>query len=84
MADHFTSIIIAAQKAQAQFSVIHGSQADNEDVIRELAGDLMKAIADLVYDAGGDADYAESWVDGLPNDIDLSFKSAAFAREEAA
>lgn len=76
MANHFADIITAAQKAQAQFSVIHGRQSDNEEVVRELAADLMNALAGIVYDAGG-SDYMDGWAEKLVNDIDLSFQSAA-------
>lgn len=75
MSTHFSSLILAAQKADAQFSVIHGKQSDNEEVVRELAIEAMKALAGLVFDAGGDPDYLETWVDGIANDIDLSFQS---------
>lgn len=73
----FETIILAAQKAQAQFSVIQGTQGDNEDVVREFAIEMMKALAGLVFDAGGDPDYVEPWVEGIGNDVDLAFQSAS-------
>jgi hypothetical protein len=76
MSSSFEAIISAAQKAQAQFSVTQGKQSDNEEVVREFAIEAMKAIAGLVFEAGGDPDYVETWIDGIGNDIDLSFQSA--------
>lgn len=76
MSTAFENIILSAQKAAAQFSVAHGKQSDNEEVVREFAIEAMKAIAGLVFEAGGDPDYVETWIDGISNDIDLSFQSA--------
>ncbi|PDT15869.1 hypothetical protein CO670_15340 [Rhizobium sp. J15] len=76
MMSSIETIITAAQKAQAQFSVIHGSQTDNEEIVKELAVEMMKALSGLVYDAGGDPDYLEPWIDGIADDIDRSFQSA--------
>lgn len=73
----FETIILAAQTAQAQFSVLHGKQSDNEEVVREFAVEMMKALAGLVFDAGGDPDYVEPWVEGIGNDVDLAFQSAS-------
>jgi hypothetical protein len=72
----FENIILSAQKAAAQFSVTQGKQSENEEVVREFAIEAMKAIAGLVFEAGGDPDYVETWVDGIANDIELSFQSA--------
>jgi hypothetical protein len=71
------TIILAAQKAQAQFSVIQGTQEDNAEIIKELSKAFIGSISELVHAAGGDNDYMEPWVDGIENDIDLCFKSAA-------
>jgi hypothetical protein len=76
MSTAFETIDIAVQKARSQFSVLHSTQEDNEAVVREFAVEAMKAIAGLVFEAGGDPEYAETWIDGIANDIDLSFQSA--------
>lgn len=76
MTETTESLVRAAKKAGAQFSVIHVSQEDNVAVIQELSKAFIGAISDLVHAAGGDNDYLEPWVDGVANDIDLAFKSA--------
>lgn len=76
MSSSFENIILSAQKAAAQFSVTQGKQRDNEEVVREFAIEAMKAIAGLVFEAGGDPEYAETWIEGISNDIELSFQSA--------
>lgn len=72
--DHMES---AVRSLRAQFSVIHGRQSDNEEVVREFAVEMMKALAGLVFDAGGDPDYVDPWVEGIANDVDLAFQSAS-------
>ena len=74
MASHFDDIIEAANKARSQFSVL-GRQSDNAEVLKELSAEMVKAIAGLVWSAGGDNDYLEPWVEGVPDDIDRCFLS---------
>lgn len=77
MSPHLTSMQAALDAAKAQFSIINSSQDDNEEVVREFAVEMMKALAGLVFDAGGDPDYLEPWVEGVANDVDLAFQSAS-------
>jgi hypothetical protein len=77
MSAPFTSMQAALDAARAQFSVIHGTQEDNAEIIKELSKAFIGSISELVHAAGGDNDYLEPWVDGIENDIDLAFKSAA-------
>ncbi|MEH2695626.1 hypothetical protein GFL93_12620 [Rhizobium leguminosarum bv. viciae] len=72
----FETIIIAAQKAQEQFSVIHGTQEDNAEIIKELSKAFIGSISELVHAAGGDNGYIEPWSDGVEDDIDRCFFSA--------
>lgn len=74
MTSYFDTIIEAATAAKAQYSVL-GKQSDNAEVLKEMSVDIFKAVAGLVHRAGGDNDYLEPWVDGVPNDIDLCFKA---------
>jgi hypothetical protein len=74
MTTYFDSIIEAAQKARAQYSVL-GRQSDNAEVLKELSVELVTAIAGLVHRAGGDNDYLEPWVEGVSDDIDRCFLS---------
>lgn len=76
MSSHIDTLNAAVGSLRAQFSVVQGKQSENEEVVREFAIEAMKAIAGLVFEAGGDPDYVETWVDGIANDIDLSFQSA--------
>lgn len=67
----------ATSKARAEFSVIHGTQQDNAEIIKELAEVFARTIADLVHLAGGNNDYIAPWFDGVKNDIDLAFLAQA-------
>ena len=69
----FETIILAAQKAQSQFSVIQGMQDDNIEVLQELADAFMSELSQLVYRAGGNNDALTPIVEGIRNDIDLCF-----------
>lgn len=62
--------------ARADFSVIHGTQKDNTEIIKELAETFVRTISDLVYMAGGNNDYIEPWFEGVKNDVDLAFLAA--------
>jgi hypothetical protein len=76
MSTHIEAMEAAVRALKAQFSIVHGNQSDNEDVVREFSVEMMKALAGLVFDAGGDPDYVEPWVEGIANDVDLAFQSA--------
>jgi hypothetical protein len=76
MSNPIDNLAAAVSSLRAQFSVTQGKQSDNEEVVREFAVEAMKAIAGLVFEAGGDPEYAETWIEGIASDIDLSFQSA--------
>lgn len=67
------TIIAAAQKAQAQFSVIQGTQDDNIEVLQELADVFMAELQQLVWAAGGNNDSLTPIVEGIRDDIALCF-----------
>jgi hypothetical protein len=56
MSSHIDTLNAAVSSLRAQFSVVQGKQSDNEEVVREFAVEAMKAIAGLVFEAGGDPD----------------------------
>lgn len=85
----FETIILAAKTAQAQFSVLHGKQEDNVEVIQELADVFMAELQQLVWAAGGNNDALTPIVEGIRNDIALCFferryPESLFAGEPAA
>lgn len=69
----FDTLTSEVANASSQFSVIHGTQEDNAEIIKELAETFSRTIADLVHMAGGNNDYIEPWFEGVKNDIDLAF-----------
>lgn len=66
-------IISAAERANHQFSPVHGSPEDNCAVLKELALDTLRAIHGLVEESGGDPDIIKTWIDGVPSDLDYAF-----------
>lgn len=69
----FETIILSAQKAQAQFSVIHSTQEDNIEVLQEFAEAMMIELSNLVHAAGGNNSFITPVVEGIRNDIALCF-----------
>ena len=69
----FHQIEKAAKRASPQFDALHGSPENNCAVLKEMAIDMMRALSALVEEAGGDADYIESYVDGIADDLDRAF-----------
>jgi len=76
MSTQFETIITAAKKADAEFSVIHGTQEDNEAVVREFAITVMKELSGLVSVAGGNPEYINTFVDSIGDEVDRCFYSA--------
>lgn len=76
------ALTASVSKARSQFSVIHGTQQDNTEIIKELAETFARTIADLVHMAGGDNDYIEPWFEGVKNDVDLSFLAATKSNKD--
>lgn len=72
----FTSIIKSAERAQPQFSPVRGNAADNRDVLKEMALDMMRALTALVEEAGGDASYIEPYTESLVDDLNYAFAGA--------
>lgn len=76
MSTHIDTLNAAVSSLRAQFSVTQGKQSDNEEVVREFAIEAMKAIAGLVFEAGGDPEYVNTFVDSIGDDVDRCFYSA--------
>jgi hypothetical protein len=73
MSNSFEAIILSAQKAAAQFSVTHGKQSDNIEVLQEFAEAFMTELQHLVWQAGGNSEPLTPIVEGIRNDIALCF-----------
>lgn len=73
MATPFEAIILSAQTAAAQFSVTHGKQSDNIEVIQEFAEAFMAELQQLVWQAGGNSEPLTPIVEGIRDDIALCF-----------
>jgi hypothetical protein len=73
MSSSFEAIISAAQKAQAQFSVLHSTQEDNIEVLQEFADTFMAELQQLVWQAGGNSEPLTPIVEGIRDDIELCF-----------
>ena len=66
-------IITAAQRAEPQFSPVHGKSTDNRDVLKELALEIMRQFTALVEEAGGDASYIQPYEGSLVDDLSHAF-----------
>lgn len=75
MADsnHIDHMEAAVRSLRAQFSVIHGKQEDNIEVLQELADAFMADLSQLVHAAGGDSSFLTPVVEGIRDDIALCF-----------
>lgn len=73
MSSSFEAIISAAQKAAAQFSVLHSTQEDNVEVLQEFAEAFMAELQQLVWQAGGNSEPLTPIVEGVRDDIALCF-----------
>lgn len=70
---HLSNLLLAAKKADAEFSVIHGTQSDNIEILQELAEAFMTELQQLVWAAGGNSEPLTPIVEGVRNDIALCF-----------
>lgn len=71
----FSRIITAAQRAEPQFSPVHGKSTDNRDVLKELALEIMRQFTALVEEAGADASYIEPYAESLVDDLEHAFRT---------
>jgi len=71
--DEFKTMILMMARGAVQFSVIHGHQSDNVDILKDMSITLAEGLEGLVWAAGGDASYVQPWRDDMPNDIDIAF-----------
>jgi hypothetical protein len=76
MSSHIDTLNAAVISLRAQFSILHGTQSDREEVVREFAVTMMKELSGLVSIAGGDPHYLEAAVDGIGDDVDRCFYHA--------
>ncbi|MEX2739957.1 hypothetical protein AB3480_00660 [Rhizobium mongolense] len=81
MSSPFDTIIQAAEAARSQFSIL-STEADNAEVLKEMATKIFRAFYGLVEDANGDPDIISTWIDGVPSDIDYAFADVIERREE--
>lgn len=68
----FPRLEASISRARPQYDP-DGSAEDNRDVLKELALDMMRAFSTLVSEAGGDADYIQSYAESLVDDLDRCF-----------
>jgi hypothetical protein len=73
MSSHIDTLNAAVSSLRAQFSVTHGKQSDNIEVLQEFAEAFMAELQQLVWQAGGNSEPLTPIVEGIRNDIDLCF-----------
>ncbi|API52900.1 hypothetical protein BMW22_15865 [Rhizobium leguminosarum] len=73
---HIDHMEAAVRSLKAQFSVLHGKQSDNEEVVREFAVEMLKELSGLVSAAGGDPGYINTFADSIGDEVDRCFYSA--------